>query len=160
MQPPVGIRAAVPADAGVIQKLVWKELYLPDVADFHWHTAPTVLMAISKGLYFVAESEGRIVGILEVEPRRTDLWIEVVAVVPDCRKRGIGRQLVEHTRRLAREQGRTRVLVSTFRQYRAEGIYQALGFEILFQDSACTWLGCSADPDVPFDRDTPWWDES
>lgn len=64
----------------------------------------------AKGLYFVADSAGRVVGQLMITREWSDWrngdfwWIMSVYVAPDFRGRGVFKALFRHVERLAREQ--------------------------------------------------------
>lgn len=97
----------------------------------------TVLENPSKGTYFVAETEGRIVGQLMItyewsDWRNGDIWwIQSVYVHPDYRKRGIFKALYQHTRQVAVETGAVmlRLYVAKDNQP-AQRVYQNLGMNL------------------------------
>src|SRR5687767_2743552 len=65
----------------------------------------------TRGRYFVACRDGQIVGQLMITYEWSDWrdgqiwWLQSVYVVSECRRQGVFRQLHEHARRLARDQG-------------------------------------------------------
>ena len=65
----------------------------------------------AKAIYFVAESDGRVVGQLMITHEWSDWrdgdiwWIQSVYVHPDFRRRGVFRAVHDHTRAAAREAG-------------------------------------------------------
>lgn len=69
-----------------------------------------VLADPSRGVYWVAELDGRLVGQILITYEWSDWrngafwWIQSVYVDPSCRGRGIFRALYEHAERLARSQ--------------------------------------------------------
>lgn len=89
----------------------------------------------AKGLYFVAEADGEVVGQLMITYEWSDWrngnlwWIQSVYVRPDFRRHGIFRRLYDHLQALARRRGGVRAL----RLYvhgdnaRAAQSYQRLG---------------------------------
>jgi ribosomal protein S18 acetylase RimI-like enzyme len=100
------IRAARSADADVIaefNRLLAKETE-------HKHLDPAILSAgvaavlgdPNKGRYFVAETDGRIVGQLGITFEWSDWrngnfwWIQSVFVAPDARRQGVFRTLYQH----------------------------------------------------------------
>jgi ribosomal protein S18 acetylase RimI-like enzyme len=68
-----------------------------------------VLADPAKGLYFVAEQDGQIVGQLGITSEYSDWrngwqwWIQSVYVQPEYRRRGVFRALYAHVERLATE---------------------------------------------------------
>jgi GNAT superfamily N-acetyltransferase len=66
-----------------------------------------LLRDASKGLYFVAEAEGQVVGQLMLTYEWSDWrngtfwWIQSVYVRPECRRRGVLTALFEHVSQLA-----------------------------------------------------------
>jgi GNAT superfamily N-acetyltransferase len=103
---------------------------------------PTVLKGVSavfddpaKGKYWIAESEGRVVGCLLTIPEWSDwrngtvLWIHSVYVQPDFRKFGVFKALYSHLKHLVESSSDLRGL----RLYvdktnlNAQKVYEALG---------------------------------
>lgn len=84
---------------------------------------------IGEGEFWVAEQEGRIVGVGGWSPdgMEADLaWIRYLFVHPDTARRGIGRRLVERAERSASGAGRPRLRV--WASLNAVGFYRAVGF--------------------------------
>ena len=134
------LRIANKRDANAIQDLVQRELFLPDIPDFHWHLPASILSTIHAGRYAVAEWDGALAGVLALAVHDGELYIDVIAVEQRFQRRGVARSLVEFAERAAHTWGFQRLIVSTFRQYKVETVYERLGFEILEQDDSCTWL--------------------
>ncbi|MFH1637462.1 MAG: GNAT family N-acetyltransferase [Candidatus Woesearchaeota archaeon] len=67
------------------------------------------------------------------------LLIEAIAVRRDRQYSGLGRMLVEYARDFARLQGKSRLLVYTFYEYKTGNFYKKCGFEIGLEvkDSFC-----------------------
>lgn len=53
----------------------------------------------------VMEQAGRIVALIETEPRVDHLWIENIAVTPEAQGQGLGKRLLAHAEDLALAQG-------------------------------------------------------
>jgi ribosomal protein S18 acetylase RimI-like enzyme len=51
------------------------------------------------------EDDGRLVALIETEPREGHLWVENIAVAPGAQRRGLGRRLLAHADELARASG-------------------------------------------------------
>jgi GNAT superfamily N-acetyltransferase len=132
------IRKATPADA-------------PDIIDFQlkmaWETEEmaldkeTVTKGVnavfqdqSRGQYYVAEADGKVVASLLITYEWSDWrncivwWFQSVYVVPDFRRQGIFRKMYMHIRQLAEENdiAGLRLYVET-KNSRAQKTYEALG---------------------------------
>lgn len=109
-----------------------------------------VLADPSRGVYYVAERAGRVVGQLLVTFEFSDWrdavfwWIQSVYVLPDCRRQGILRALYDHVVAEARQSGATcglRLYVDR-RNAAAQRAYVRLGLRVteyvLYEDD---WSG-------------------
>ena len=83
------------SDSGVVEQL-WQEVFPNDPP----HNAPRKViqekMSMQKELFFVAEDNGVIIGTIMSGYDGHRGWLYTVAVKPEFRRRGIGRQLVDH----------------------------------------------------------------
>jgi GNAT superfamily N-acetyltransferase len=105
----IRVRAARPQDAGTIvefQILMARETEELELdRDTVSRGVGAVLADPAKGSYWIAESDGRIVGSLLTYPEWSDwrngtiLWIASLYVVPEARGRGVYRALYEHLKR-------------------------------------------------------------
>jgi GNAT superfamily N-acetyltransferase len=98
-----------------------------------------LLADASRGRYFVACREGRIVGALMITYEWSDWrngpiwWLQSVYVVPECRRQGVFRRLHSHVRGLAKDQGQAVALrlyvernnVAAHEVYRNAGMEEA-----------------------------------
>jgi GNAT superfamily N-acetyltransferase len=83
---------------------------------------------ITAGLVRVAEQNGVVVGFAVLLDRSGDACeLDGLFVEPDRMRTGVGRELVEDAKRLARKRGATRIDVVANPQ--AEAFYEAVGFE-------------------------------
>src|SRR5512139_3398259 len=109
---PMNIRLATPADVSVVTDF---NLRLADETEQLKLDPPTVRAGVAavlgdahKGLYFLAELDGRIAGQLMItyewsDWRNGDLWwLQSVYVHPDFRSRGVFKALFAHLTELAR----------------------------------------------------------
>jgi ribosomal protein S18 acetylase RimI-like enzyme len=72
-----------------------------------------------------------IVGLLETTLRPDHLWIENVAVRPDCQGKGFGRQLLGHAERRAAAAGRLEIRLHTNAAFAANvALYERLGYSV------------------------------
>ena len=107
------VRRAAPADAAIIAEFnrllaLESENVVLDPVKLAAGVA-AVLADPVKGLYFVAEQDGQIVGQLGITSEYSDWrngwqwWIQSVYVRPEYRRRGVFRALYAHVERLATE---------------------------------------------------------
>jgi ribosomal protein S18 acetylase RimI-like enzyme len=106
------IRLATPADAEVIAEynaLMARETeHLELDRERLRRGVRAILEDASKGVYWVAEAEGRVVGQMMITYEWSDWrnavfwWIQSVYVAPDCRGRGVFRSLYDHVTAMAR----------------------------------------------------------
>ncbi len=92
------------------------------------------LQDTSKGIYLVAELEGRIVGQLMITREWSDWrngdiwWIQSVYVHPDFRKKGIFKSLHQHAAQAAKENGAIMLRLYVEKENAtAQAVYQKLG---------------------------------
>lgn len=61
--------------------------------------------ALKRHRFDVLEQAGRMVALIETEPRDDHLWIENIAVTPEAQGQGLGKRLLAHAEELALVQG-------------------------------------------------------
>ncbi|PAW79023.1 MAG: GNAT family N-acetyltransferase [Pedosphaera sp. Tous-C6FEB] len=109
----IRIRAARPADAAIIARFNRAMALETEARDL---SPPRVLRGVkalladpAKGVYFVAEAEGEIIGQTLITYEWSDWrngnfwWIQSVFVAPEWRGRGVFKALHAHLERLARK---------------------------------------------------------
>ncbi|MFJ8184562.1 GNAT family N-acetyltransferase [Streptomyces sp. NPDC096105] len=134
------IRPAAPGDLPALQDIEraagapFRGLGMPEIAD----DAPPALDVLERyrtaGRCWVAagEGDGRPVAYLIAEPVDGALHVEQVSVHPDAARRGVGRALLAHAARRAREEGLTALTLATFTDVPWNAPYYArLGFRPL-----------------------------
>lgn len=91
----------------------------------------------AKGIYFVAEIDGRVVGQLMITHEWSDWrngdiwWIQSVYVHPDFRKQGVFKALHTHTRDAAIKAGAVMIRLYVERENtRAQDVYKSLGLSV------------------------------
>ena len=131
--PSLEIRAAAPEDAAKIRDLTraayakWAALIgrepQPMQADYD--------RAVREHSIDLLTVDGALVGLIETIVRPDHLWIENVAVAPDCQGRGYGRLLLAHaeTHAVKAERGEIRLLTNA--AFAANlALYAKLGYAI------------------------------
>lgn len=82
---------------------------------------------------YVAEEDGKIVGVTIVQRRgTTKVWVVgTVGVLPEYRRRGLARRGLEKSLDLMRQHGATKTWLGVINgNTPAQGLYQSLGFEV------------------------------
>jgi GNAT superfamily N-acetyltransferase len=132
------IRKAIPADAPSIVdfqlKMAWETENMKLVTEIVTKGVDAVFNDNSRGQYYVAESDGKVVASLLITCEWSDWrncsvwWFQSVYVVPEFRRQGIFRKMYNHIRDLAVKQdiAGLRLYVET-KNLRAQKTYQALG---------------------------------
>jgi len=134
----ITIRKARTSDAQSIidfqQKMAWEteNMHLP--AETVTKGVNGVFEEPSRGEYFVAEYDGRVVASLLITYEWSDWrncnvwWFQSVYVVPECRRQGIFRKMYSHIRTLVEELkiAGLRLYVET-KNERAQKTYEAMG---------------------------------
>jgi RimJ/RimL family protein N-acetyltransferase len=93
--------------------------------DRAWHTA-----AVEKGSMFVAEAEGRIIGVVGIEVPRYLVADLGMMVADGWRGRGVGSALLEQAITYAREQGAHKLALQHWpHNDAARALYEKYGFE-------------------------------
>jgi len=138
--PAVHIRRGSAADANVITTFNIQMALETELKKLDPYAVTAGVKAVladeNKGVYFVAELEGRVVGQLMITHEWSDWrngdiwWIQSVYVHPDFRKQGIFKILHAHTRDAALKSGAImlRLYVEKDNQ-RAQRVYRGLGLD-------------------------------
>jgi ribosomal protein S18 acetylase RimI-like enzyme len=137
----VTIRAGRPSDAEIVAEFNRRMALETEKVRLEPATilagCRAVLGDAARGLYFVAEIDGRVVGQIMVTREWSDWrngdiwWIQSVYVHPDYRRRGVFRALYRHVEQEARRSG-----VVSLRLYveqdntAAQATYRALGMKL------------------------------
>jgi GNAT superfamily N-acetyltransferase len=132
------IRKANPSDAPAIidfqQKMAWETEKMTLSLKTVTKGVNAVFEEKSRGEYFVAESDGRVVASLLITFEWSDWrncnvwWFQSVYVIQEYRRQGIFRKMYTHVRELAEKEG-----IAGLRLYveanntRAKNTYEALG---------------------------------
>jgi GNAT superfamily N-acetyltransferase len=134
----LSVRHATLMDATAIidfqQKMAWETEKIHLTAETVTSGVHAVFEEPSRGKYFVAVSDGRVVASLLITYEWSDWrncnvwWFQSVFVIPEYRRQGIFRKMYAHIRNLAEEQdiGGLRLYVET-KNERAQKTYEAMG---------------------------------
>lgn len=144
---PLRIRPYAPADADEVVQL-WRDCDLVRPQNDPLKDIQRK-MAFQPGLFFVAESAGRIIGTVMAGYEGHRGWINYLATAPSRQRQGIGRQLMETAEAALRELGCAKINL----QVRATNqtvltFYETLGF----QHDQVVSMGKRLEHDTP---DTP-----
>jgi GNAT superfamily N-acetyltransferase len=132
------IRKAIPSDAPSIVdfqlRMALETENIKLVPEIVTKGVDAVFHDQSRGQYYVAESDGKVVASLLITCEWSDWrncnvwWFQSVFVVPEFRRHGIFRKMYNHIRQLAEEQNIAglRLYVET-KNSRAQKTYEALG---------------------------------
>jgi ribosomal protein S18 acetylase RimI-like enzyme len=96
---------------------------LPMTADYE--------IAVREHQIDILSNGGRMLGLIETMLRSDHLWIENVAVRPDCQGKGLGRQLLLHAERRVIEAGLAEIRLQTNAAFEANvALYERAGYRI------------------------------
>lgn len=136
------IRKATQSDAPVIidfqQKMAWETEHMKLVPDIIFKGVNAVFEDNSRGQYWVAEDNSKIIASLLITYEWSDWrncnvwWIQSVYVLPEHRRTGIFRSMYQHIKNEADSSGigGLRLYVET-NNLKAQSTYEALGMHSL-----------------------------
>ena len=120
-------RAFRPGDEGAVVRL-WRRCGLV-VPHNNPHKDIARKMKTRPDLFRVGELEGRVVASVMIGYEGHRGWINYLAVDPDHRKRGFGRQLMDEAERLLRAEGCPKINLQVRRtNFEVIAFYEAIGF--------------------------------
>ena len=111
----VTLRPARPEDAVGIAQVVRRayERYVPRIGDEPAPMKADYAEVIDGGNAWVAEQDGRLVGLLVLHPGESHMLLENLAVDPKAQRLGVGAQLLQLAERKARDHGLPEVRLYT-----------------------------------------------
>ncbi len=124
------IRKAIQADLDELKRL----------ADAHKHELgfvlrPALARSITRGEVLVAENSAGLIGFVEYHHRRDEqTTLYHIAVIPDHRRRGIGRALIETLRNEAQALGKETVYLKCPADLPAQKFYARLEFNTVGEE--------------------------
>lgn len=131
---PTAIRRASAGDAAAAAAIT-RAAYEPYVGRIGREPAPMAAdfgALIEAGDVWVATDRDQVVGVLVLRPQDTALLLESVAVDPARQGQGIGRSLIDHAERVAREAGLGAVdLYTNALMTENLRLYPSLGYEVV-----------------------------
>jgi len=143
----IAIRSARAGDYAAVSRILAQVQRLhvelrPDIYKPNDRLLPAEVFAVlaEKGTFFVAEAEGKVVGIMEIMFRHVEnpaqctrdvLYIDTMAVDEPYRGRGVGHKFFEHAKRIRDERGLDGIeLQVNSRNAAALGMYEKYGFTV------------------------------
>jgi ribosomal protein S18 acetylase RimI-like enzyme len=126
----MNIRAFAEEDTPDVVAL-WSEVFGYEAP----HNAPATVigkkLAVQRELFFVADEGGRVVGTVMGGYDGHRGWIYSLAVEPQCRRRGVGRMLVQHLERALVDLGCLKINLQVLAGNAAvAGFYERLGYKV------------------------------
>lgn len=107
-----------------------------EIPEFVWDKPEFVEKQIRNGEYFVAETDGKIVGVISLRQRKKTIHIETLAVIPEYRLKKIGTQLVNLAKSFTKEKGLKDLCACSFFEYKIGDFYINQGFTLLDKPGA------------------------
>ena len=113
------LRRATDADAEAITELVIAAYrhYEPLIGRTPMPMLVHYADAVREHEIWVLEQDGELVGVLELQPRADQMWVENVAVAPRWQGRGFGRLLLRHAEVEAAHRGLREIGLLTNERY-------------------------------------------
>jgi N-acetylglutamate synthase-like GNAT family acetyltransferase len=125
------LRQAGPSDSGAIGRLVAAAYshYQPLIGRTPIPMLTDYAVAVRERDVWVLDSDGEVIGVIELTPRDDHLWIENVAIAPERQGLGLGRRLLAHAEDEARRLGLPELRLLTNERYaRNLAMYASLGY--------------------------------
>ena len=109
---------------------ITKLLYLK-IPNFVWDDERFVVEHLEKGEYFLAEEEGKVVGVMSLRQRQNRMHIETLAVRDEFQSNGLGTTFIEFAKEFTKKKGLNVLHVYSFVEYDRKGFYLKKGFKML-----------------------------
>ncbi|MBL8703903.1 MAG: GNAT family N-acetyltransferase [Rhodospirillales bacterium] len=127
----IAIRPARPADVARIAAIVDQayEIYIPRIGKKPGPMLDDYAARVAEDVVWVAELDGRVVGILVLLPEPDHVLLDNVAVAPEAHGKGIGRALVAFAEDEARRRGHAEIRLYTHEKMTENvAMYPRLGY--------------------------------
>ena len=125
----MSIRFANSEDVRAIKEIA--DLLYIEMPDFVWNTEEFLKKQIKGKEYYVAEENGKIIGIISLRERNRMLYIETLAVAKSIQSFGIGKKLVEFAKQFARENDFKIMRTTSFYEYGVKDFWIKQDFRLL-----------------------------
>jgi len=136
-------RTAVLADAGDIRALTRRAYarWVPVIGREPRPMTADYEAAVQKHRIDLFYADGTLAGLIEMIPAADHLYIQNVAVAPECQGQGLGRKLLAHAEQVAKQLGHdeTRLLTNQRMEDNIR-IYQKFGYLIEKEDAEGGWF--------------------
>ena len=109
--------------------LALNQLLHVEASEFKGNTYDFVKQEVANGDYFVVKDRGKVVAAACISPRDEGVYLETISVSKEYKKKGIGSELIEHAKKIAKDHGCDTLLVDTYCQYSADVFYTKCGFK-------------------------------
>lgn len=127
------VRRANPEDLAAVKRIA--DILYIEMPDFVWNDEGFIKKQIERGEYWVAEVDGKVVGIVSLLDRNGVLYIETLAVTKDIQAKGIGSSLVDFAKEFARKKGFVALRTTSFYEYGVKDFWLKQGFKLLKRSS-------------------------
>ncbi len=106
-----------------------------DIPGFRWDTEAWVRDQVDKGTFHLLKDGSSAYGAVCIQTAldnlpSTDAYIETIATREDLHGQGYGRELINQAALIARDEGKTRLIVESFTEYGLKGFYTKCGFQL------------------------------
>jgi GNAT superfamily N-acetyltransferase len=109
--------------------LALNQLLHVEASEFKGNTYDFVRQEVAAGNYYVVKDRGKVIAAACISPRDEGMYLETLSVAEEYQKKGIGSELIEHAKKVAKDHGCDTLLVDTYRQYSADAFYAKCGFK-------------------------------
>jgi ribosomal protein S18 acetylase RimI-like enzyme len=126
------LRRAVEGDVAALTQIAEEAyaVYLPRIGRPPAPMVADYATVVREAETWVLDEQGEVVGFVVLEPNPDHLLLANVAVAPPVQGRGVGRQLLEHAERQARERGLREIRLYTHEtMVENQYLYTSIGYE-------------------------------
>lgn len=113
-------------DLGIIIHL--NRLFHLDFPWFKWDSPQWIREELENGNYYIIRDNGNLVAAMCLKMLENEGYIEAIAVQQKKQGSGFGRKLIEFAKSVSRKEGKSKLSVESFCDYKLEGFYEKCGF--------------------------------